>query len=229
MHLKAINRSSATANIIPSITPRTWSTSVPKTISTVSKASGRSANTSSITTEVFPNTTFRCILRRLNIVLTTAGTIFLNCSCKRSLVTFRPNYQRLRLAARTRVKGTIFLTNRPQSAKKSGSFKSLPGPSYAKFKRPQKPHCERQVDAQNYLGDEDGGRQQTAPRAGNRRSRPSLCRAYGAHAGVAVAKSGDHRYDAAADCRHRQGRYGAVDRHDLRPWLVGRLQPLLSS
>ena len=40
-------------------------------------------------------------------------------------------------------------------------------------------HHQRQIDAQDHVGDEDGRRRQAAPRAGAGGSRPALCRAYG--------------------------------------------------
>ena len=83
---------------------------------------------------------------------------------------------------------------------------------------------QRQVDAEDHLGHEDGGRGEAAPRPGAGRGRPALCRADGAHAGLARRQHGGARRRAGAARGHRPRSGSPRRRHDLRPRPLRRLQ-----
>src|SRR3989344_2098486 len=92
---EATIHSNDSANITRSITRKAWWTRRLRITSTALKASGASLNIFSTTTVVFPNTTFRCILKKLSTDSITEKTTYSNSLSASILVTFLPNYHHL--------------------------------------------------------------------------------------------------------------------------------------
>ena len=104
------------------------------------------------------------------------------------------------LARRPRRSCRAFSTPSPRP---SPEPRRADGACHAQSQGPQGPDRQREVDAEDHLGHEDGGGGQAAPRPGAGRGRPALCRAHGAHAGLARRRLAAARRRAGAARRHR--------------------------